>query len=117
MSFYAEASGRLLAMCPSQEMWRQTIADLVDKLVGEEGVNGVYVDQVSAMKADLCYAKDHGHPIGGGRYWADGNREEMRKIRNAALRQEPQRRHHVGEHRRNLLRPAGCQPRLGRAHE
>ncbi|MCC7496346.1 MAG: PmoA family protein [Bryobacterales bacterium] len=84
MSFYGEASGRLLAMCPSQEMWRQTIAGLVDRLVGEEGVNGVYVDQVSAMQADLCFAKNHGHPLGGGSYWTEGYRDEMRKVRNAA---------------------------------
>lgn len=87
MSYYAEASGRLLAMCPTQQMWRQTISDLVDRLVGEEGVNGVYVDQVSAMKFDLCFAKDHGHPLGGGTYWVDGYRDEMRMLRNAALGQ------------------------------
>ena len=87
---YSDAAGRLLSMCPSQEFWQSTIANLVDRLIGEEGVNGVYVDQVSAMSHELCFHPQHGHPIGGGRYWADGNRELMRKVRQVSQRKNRQ---------------------------
>jgi len=83
---YSETAGRLLTMCPSQSFWQTTIARLVERLVAEEGVNGVYVDQVSAMEHELCFNPAHGHPRGGGRYWTDGNRELMRKVRNVAER-------------------------------
>jgi hypothetical protein len=86
MSRYSDAAGRLLAMCPSQEFWQGAISGVVDRLVREEGVNGVYIDQISAMKQDLCFDANHGHPIGGGRYWADGNRDLLRKVENVAHR-------------------------------
>ncbi len=84
--FYSDAAGRLLSMCPSQEFWQSTISTLVDRLIGEEGVNGVYVDQVSAMGHELCFNAQHGHPLGGGRYWADGNRDLLRKVRHMSQR-------------------------------
>ena len=83
---YSETAGRLLSMCPSQSFWQGTIAGVVERLVGELGVNGVYVDQISAMEHELCFQRGHGHPLGGGRYWADGNRELLRRVRNVAVR-------------------------------
>jgi len=87
LHFYGEASGRLLSMCPTQEYWQNTVASLVQSLVEDSGVNGVYVDQVSAMEHELCFNGRHGHPVGGGRYWVDGNRELLAKVRNASTRQ------------------------------
>ncbi len=84
--FYSDAAGRLLTMCPTQAFWQGTVARLVDRLVSELGVNGVYVDQVSAMEHELCFNRAHGHPLGGGRYWTDGNRELLRKVRHVAER-------------------------------
>jgi len=83
---YSESAGRLLTMCPSQSYWQNTIADVVGKLTGELGVNGVYVDQISAMEHELCFNQRHGHPRGGGRYWTDGNRALLGKVRSAADR-------------------------------
>lgn len=86
MTKYSEQAGRLLAMCPTSIFWQDTITTLVDKLIGEEGVNGVYVDQISAMRHELCFHPGHGHPLGGGHYWASGNRELLRKIKNVAAK-------------------------------
>jgi hypothetical protein len=86
LHFYGEASGRLLSMCPSQGYWQNAIASLVQNLVEDYGVNGVYVDQISAMEHELCFNREHGHPVGGGRYWADGNRELLTKVRNTSAR-------------------------------
>lgn len=84
--FYSDSAGRLLSMCPTREFWQAAISGLIDGLAREYGVNGVYVDQISAMEHELCFDRTHGHPAGGGRYWADGNRDLLRKIRNEAQR-------------------------------
>jgi hypothetical protein len=86
MYFYGETSGRLLSMCPSQEFWQNTISSLVNSLVMDQGVNGVYIDQIAAMPQELCFNKEHGHPLGGGHYWVDGNRDLLQKVRNFAER-------------------------------
>lgn len=82
MHYYGENSGRLLSMCPTQEYWQNVISSLVQRLVEKYGVNGVYIDQISAMDHELCFNKNHGHPLGGGRYWVDGNRELLTKVLN-----------------------------------
>jgi len=84
LHYYSDRSGRLLSMCGSQVFWHDKISGLVDDMMEIYGVNGVYVDQVSGLYHELCFAKNHNHPIGGGSYWADGNRDLMRKIRNVA---------------------------------
>lgn len=86
MHFYSDGAGRLLSMCPSQEFWQNAISSLVQSLVEDYGVNGVYVDQISAMEHELCFNKNHGHPVGGGHYWVDGNRELLTKVRNMSGR-------------------------------
>jgi hypothetical protein len=82
MYFYGESSGRLLSMCPTQEFWQNTISTLFNSLVEDYGVNGVYIDQIAAHLHEFCFNKEHGHPLGGGHYWVDGNRDLLRKVRN-----------------------------------
>lgn len=66
-------SGRdLVPMCVSTPFWQDKIQEIVLKLVGEEGVDGVYIDQIGAAGAVLCYDKTHGHPLAGGHWWVDG---------------------------------------------
>ena len=66
-------SGRdLVPMCVSQPFWQEKIQGIVTKLVGEEGVDGVYIDQIGAAASVLCYDKTHGHPLAGGHWWVDG---------------------------------------------
>ena len=86
MHFYSDTTGRLLGMCPTQEVWQSAIATVVDDLVGGEGVNGVYIDQIASMPGELCFAKDHGHPVGGGSYWATGYRSLLRKAHDLSQR-------------------------------
>jgi hypothetical protein len=86
MHFYSDTAGRLLDMCPTQEVWQSTIARVVDDLVGSEGVNGVYIDQIASMPDELCFARDHGHSVGGRSYWAAGYRDLLRKVRDLSQR-------------------------------
>jgi hypothetical protein len=84
LHFYSDQAGRLLSMCPTQVFWQDAISRVTEDLIRGHGVNGVYVDQISAMDHELCFDPQHGHPRGGGRYWADGNRELLGKLLSAA---------------------------------
>ncbi len=65
------ASGeKLAAMCPTTELWQDKVQEIVLRLVGEEyNVDGVYIDQVGAASARLCFDQSHGHSLGGGSWW------------------------------------------------
>ncbi|NND08629.1 MAG: hypothetical protein HKN87_19830 [Saprospiraceae bacterium] len=64
------AGNAFACMCSATSVWQQTVKDIVLKLAGPEfGVDGVYLDQVSAQAAMNCFDKSHGHPIGGGSWW------------------------------------------------
>jgi hypothetical protein len=86
MYVYEEGAGRLLSMCPTQVIWQNVIANVFNKLVEDYGANGVYIDQIVAMPQELCFNKEHGHPLGGGHYWVDGYRDLLRKLRSCAYR-------------------------------
>ena len=82
--YYSNRAGRLLSMCGKQTFWQDTITSLVDDIFSLYGVNGIYVDQVAGLYHELCFARNHDHPPGGGSYWADGNRDLLRRIKNVA---------------------------------
>ena len=86
-----EADGkpvRLGVMCPSTDLWQRRVKDIVLRLQNQEGVNGVYIDQIAAAAPTLCMDADHHHPLGGGHWWNEGYwkmldsiRQEMQKDR------------------------------------
>ncbi|MHB0998149.1 MAG: DUF6259 domain-containing protein [Armatimonadota bacterium] len=67
----------LNVMCPYSPVWQQEIAGLADRLKKEIGVNGVYIDQISAAGPVRCYNPVHGHPLGAGSMWVDGYRKML----------------------------------------
>ncbi len=82
---YTEVYGSkvpLNVMCPWTEYWQDKITGLVDKLVNECGVDGVYIDQIGAAAPVRCFDSDHGHAIGGGHFWMDGYRKMLEKVRS-----------------------------------
>ena len=68
-------------MCPYTELWQQKMAQVVRKMLLSFNVDGVYIDQICAAKAELCYNPAHGHPIGGGCFWHEGYRKLLKNIR------------------------------------
>ena len=58
------------SMCMGTPFWRNKYASLAEDAFKELGVDGIYMDQACSSMA--CFDPDHGHPIGGGRYWVDG---------------------------------------------
>ena len=74
--------------CPYTEFWQNEMAAISRKLVGDYGVDGVYYDVLSGNCQD-CFDPNHGHTIGGGNYWAMGNREILRRSRQAIREANP----------------------------
>lgn len=73
---------RLVPMCMATDFWRRHYAALADSVVNLYGVAGVYMDQACLNMS--CYDPAHGHPIGGGNYWAPSFRRLTDEIRHRA---------------------------------
>ncbi len=74
-------SGEELApMCISQQYWRDTLHEIVMRLMTDVNVDGVYMDQISAARPRLCYDADHSHPLAGGGWWTDGYWQLLERI-------------------------------------
>lgn len=69
------------AMCPATDLWQKKVQENVRKLMNDECVKGVYLDQISAAAPVLCMDPTHGHPLGGGAWWVASYHEMLRKIR------------------------------------
>lgn len=79
---YTSNSKRSLAVeCPYVPLWHNLIADTVDRLVNDCGVDGVYIDQIGAGYPYQCFDPTHGHPLGGGHFWVDGYRQMLDEVR------------------------------------
>lgn len=81
---YVEVYGSkvpLSPMCPITSYWQDKVSDIVQKLICEFKVDGVYIDQIGAAGAKLCFNPDHPHPLGSGDFWVKGYREMLQKVR------------------------------------
>jgi hypothetical protein len=63
---------KLAVMCPTTDVWQNTVREIVLRLMNECGTSAVYIDQVAAAQPRLCFDKSHGHPLGGGHWWTPG---------------------------------------------
>ena len=57
------------AMCPAAEVWQKMVRYNTLMAMNQCGTTGVYIDQVGATAPYLCFARSHGHPVGGGHWW------------------------------------------------
>ncbi|MDO5580860.1 MAG: DUF6259 domain-containing protein [Planctomycetia bacterium] len=78
---------QLGVMCPASEIWRAKMREVVLRLMNEEGVAAVYMDQIAASKSSYCMDPDHGHPLGGGSWWSPAYWEMLRRIRSDMKRE------------------------------
>lgn len=65
------ADKSLYAVCHATEKMQKKAVDLFRHIVEEDGFDGIYIDQVASFNATLCFGENHGHPIGGGNWWAN----------------------------------------------
>lgn len=76
------------SMCMGTEFWRDKYAGLATSAFVELGVDGIYMDQACSSLA--CHDPQHGHAIGGGKYWMGGFRTLAADIRRrGAVRGSP----------------------------
>ncbi|MCQ2392369.1 MAG: DUF6259 domain-containing protein [Kiritimatiellae bacterium] len=66
-------------MCPFAADWQATVDHVADRVLRELGANAIYFDQVGCSPPRLCFAQGHGHPAGGGAWWAAGRHAYLAK--------------------------------------
>lgn len=62
LSTYMEVYGsqqQQAVMCPTQPYWHQVMSDLVYQFTRNYGTSGVYIDQIAAAQADLCFDESY----------------------------------------------------------
>jgi len=79
--FYATSNVANNPMCPTTPLWQQTVRDMVQKIIKETYVNGVYIDQIGASWPHRCVNEKHGHLLGGGCWWYEGYRKMLDGVR------------------------------------
>ncbi len=71
----------LAVMCPGSRLWKDKVREITLRLLTDNDVHGVYIDQVAAAKPELCFDKSHGHPLGGGNWWNSAYWDMFEEIR------------------------------------
>jgi len=81
---YVEVYGSkvpLSPMCPATSYWQDKITEIVERLVCEFKVDGVYIDQIGAAGPKPFFNSQHPHPLGSGDFWVKGYRQMLQKVR------------------------------------
>ncbi len=84
------ADNPFAVMCPTTKVWQNKLSEIVTRMVSELGVNGVYIDQTAGCQPAYCFDPSHGHPLGGGHHWIDGNRKEIELTHEKARKHNPE---------------------------
>ena len=75
--------------CPFTAAWQNKMVSVTDRLFREVGVDAVYLDQIGATQAQLCFDATHGHPRGGGDHYVAGYWKLLQAVRANARRINP----------------------------
>ena len=67
-------------MCPTRPTWQNVLLEMGTNAVEGLGAPAVYYDQVACSRPQLCFDRSHGHPAGGGGWWADGYRTAFARL-------------------------------------
>lgn len=57
---------------PSHALRHEVMMELAEKIFGDLGMKGLYLDQIGAVPAYLDFDPEHAHPKGGGSWWVEG---------------------------------------------
>jgi hypothetical protein len=66
-------------MCPFAKNWQDAMSEFTERTFKEAGANAIYYDQIGCAGYRLCFNPNHGHPVGGGSWWADGYRAFLKR--------------------------------------
>ncbi|MCX6898783.1 MAG: DUF6259 domain-containing protein [Verrucomicrobia bacterium] len=75
--------------CPFTDAWRDKMVHVTDRLFRDVGVDAVYLDQIGAAAAQLCYDGSHGHARGGGDHYVAGYWKVLQAVRANARSLNP----------------------------
>lgn len=67
-------------MCPAAEGWQNCFGPYVTQLCNVTQCGSIYLDQIACSRPKLCFNPDHGHALGGGTWWADGQRKLLTPV-------------------------------------
>lgn len=76
-------------MNPATRLWQDKMVEVGQKLIGEHGCAGIYLDVLDASRPYLNYDPAQQAGIHGGNYWAAGNRRLLFELRQATRAVEP----------------------------
>ncbi len=79
-----------VTLCPYAPERHDVVVAWSQRIVGDFGFDGVYLDQVGCINATLCFDPAHGHPLGGGRHWVDGYRRLLARVQTAIRALNPE---------------------------
>lgn len=68
---------KLAPMCPTSEMWRNKLKEIVTCLFNDYNMDAIYLDQMAAYVPNACMDKSHNHLPGGGGWWQKEYRKTM----------------------------------------
>lgn len=74
--------------CPASSIWQNVQKQLVERIQGELGTSGVYIDQIAAAASEPCWASNHGHALGGGDWWHYAYRNLLTDMRENHLKKD-----------------------------
>ena len=69
-------------MCPGTDFYQKYMADYAGNLIRNAGLNGLYLDQISAVIPAWCHDKTHQHTPGPGSYWREGYAKLLGYLKN-----------------------------------
>ncbi|MBI3944482.1 MAG: hypothetical protein HY321_01035 [Armatimonadetes bacterium] len=80
----------LHTMCPTAKPTHEVMRRIVNRMIDEIGMDGAYLDQISACNAVPCFNPAHDHGPGGHDHWSRGNRELLEKLQKDAKARSPE---------------------------
>ncbi len=83
------SGAKLAVMCPTTPVWQDKLCEIIDRLVNEQGVNAVYLDQIASAGPRQCMDPTHGHPLGGGTWWVSSYWKLMDRIQQIGAARSP----------------------------
>ncbi len=79
----------LAYVCTASKVYQDKFVNAMAGIAREFGADGVYADLAGCQVSELCFNPVHGHPVGGGATFAEGERSILEKSRLAARKYNP----------------------------
>jgi hypothetical protein len=89
MEYWAHGYSANVVVCPYTQFWKELLINVTVTGVRDYGVDVVYLDEMSDDMRP-CFNPAHGHPIGGGNWWATACSNILEAVRTEIRKYNPQ---------------------------